>query len=226
MEFWVCKTCGRKVSAKMKECPHCRPQKPVAKPAEKPPEPSPAPPVIENKGPNTAKPEQAKTAPPRTTKICKHCAMTIPIKARICPFCRKRVGMTIPAIIGLIFVGLIIMGPMLTGFNAYRNKGAARNSSKAVESVSNYFSQFPIGGGWEVSEVKAEDKNIRVKVTIPQAHNIMKFESAQQFKVVSACCPSKRETIWNDIDGRDIIIEGATPNKETFIDVSCNRWGN
>ncbi|MDD3293241.1 MAG: hypothetical protein PHG20_00965 [Geobacteraceae bacterium] len=223
MEFWVCE-CGKKVSAKIKECPHCRPQAPVVKPVEKTPEPPQ--PVIENTKPKAAEPEQAKTAQPKTTKICKHCAMTIPIKARICPFCRKRTGMSIPAIIGLLFVGIIVIGPMVTGFNAYRNKGVANNSKKAAESVSNYFTQSPIGGGWEVSEVRNEGKNVRVKVIIPQAYNIMKNDSEQQFRIVAVCCPSKREPIWNDLEGNDIIIEGATPSKETFIDVSCNRWGN
>lgn len=39
-------------------------------------------------------------------KKCKHCAMMIPKDAKICPYCRKKLGWTLPAKIGVVILAL------------------------------------------------------------------------------------------------------------------------
>lgn len=41
------------------------------------------------------------------TKKCRHCAMYIPKAAKICPYCRKKIGLTLPA---KVFLGLFAIG--------------------------------------------------------------------------------------------------------------------
>lgn len=64
MDYWECKTCGRKVTKKLTECPHCRPVKtaPPEEPAEPKPAPEPEPP---KPAPSPPTPKPPKPAVPK-----------------------------------------------------------------------------------------------------------------------------------------------------------------
>lgn len=46
-------------------------------------------------------------------KKCPHCAMAIPKDAKICPHCRKTLGFTVPAKIGIGFIALLIFAGII-----------------------------------------------------------------------------------------------------------------
>ena len=46
-------------------------------------------------------------------KKCKQCAMMIPKKAKICPYCRKKIGLTTPATVGIVVIALAIFGSII-----------------------------------------------------------------------------------------------------------------
>ena len=50
-------------------------------------------------------------------KKCKYCAMEIPSAAKICPYCRKTQGWTLPAKIVGFVIGSIVLGGFISSFN-------------------------------------------------------------------------------------------------------------
>lgn len=48
-----------------------------------------------------------------TTKVCTYCAMSIPAAASVCPYCRKRLGLTLGKILMVVFVLGILMAIIL-----------------------------------------------------------------------------------------------------------------
>jgi len=75
--------------------------------------------VVESKLPAPSKQpfsgKEAAAPKPSDVKHCKHCAMIIPQKARICPYCRRRVaGMSVFVVCILLFFGLTILGIIIS----------------------------------------------------------------------------------------------------------------
>jgi hypothetical protein len=68
-------------------------------------------------------------------KQCKSCKMMIPKGAKICPYCRKRTGMSLLAKLLLIFIGLGIFASYMGG-----QKGPATNTGRnpSPSDVTNY----------------------------------------------------------------------------------------
>lgn len=99
-------------------------------------------------------------------------------------------------------------------------------SQQAVDWISRYYDEFPIGGGWRVIKIEAEGRIIRVRVVLPdeQAEAIMAMPPGQRLRVMQVACPGGLERIWRLLDTRqDIEITAAsilTPN-DRFINASC-----
>lgn len=51
------------------------------------------------------------------TKKCSTCGMDIPMMAKICPYCRKKFGLTLPAKIGLGFVIIFVVSGIMATIN-------------------------------------------------------------------------------------------------------------
>ena len=88
-----------------------------------------------------------------------------------------------------------------------------------------YYRIAPIGAGWRESNYSIVGNSLHIKFLIPQASAIMKNASEFQHRAVGVACPSTIEPIWKQPSLGDIVVEGATPSGDVFIDVSCKRWG-
>jgi len=70
------------------------------------------------------------------TKKCKHCAMMIPEDAKICPHCRKTLGWTLPAKIGLVVLILWAIGYAISGSPDKSGTNQTASSTSPSESRS------------------------------------------------------------------------------------------
>jgi hypothetical protein len=72
-------------------------------------------------------------------KKCRYCAMMIPGKAKICPYCRKTQGWTIGAIIGSILVFLFLM--IMLGTMASKDQTSSSPSEDDLPKLAFYKAQ-------------------------------------------------------------------------------------
>lgn len=68
------------------------------------------------------------------TKKCKYCAMQIPIDAKVCPYCRKTQGWTVPAKIFAIFVTLFLFGLFFGGNESSKTRTNSTSPPEATVS--------------------------------------------------------------------------------------------
>jgi hypothetical protein len=64
-------------------------------------------------------------------KKCKYCAMTIPKEAKICPFCRKKLGWTLPAKIFALSLLFIVIVSAYTNLNEKPVQTTMKSESQA-----------------------------------------------------------------------------------------------
>ena len=79
-----------------------------------------------------------------TTRIkCKHCALEVPIKAEICPYCRKRLKMSITTKAIITFCGIVfIIGTISQCFNTGTVTQTSSNfDNNAAEAIENYLAE-------------------------------------------------------------------------------------
>jgi len=63
-------------------------------------------------------------------KKCKYCAMMIPKDAKICPHCRKTLGMTMPV---KVVIGLFLFGALMSAIAGNQSTPPTSNGSNSVQ---------------------------------------------------------------------------------------------
>jgi RNA polymerase subunit RPABC4/transcription elongation factor Spt4 len=75
---------------------------------------------------------------PTKSKKCNYCAMAIPTDARICPYCRKKQGMTAPVAIFIIFCFFIAASLVIGAIKTDSRKEATNQEANTPTGRANY----------------------------------------------------------------------------------------
>ena len=82
-------------------------------------------------GNNTTPPQQQMPSPyPQynpNLKACKYCKQPIDKTAKICPFCRKKQGSSVLAVLLIIFIAIFVL-PVVVGLGSSNNSGSGSSS--------------------------------------------------------------------------------------------------
>jgi hypothetical protein len=162
-------------------------------------------------------------------KPCKECGKEVSTSAKTCPNCGKKYpsgGLTGPA---KIFLGIILFLVLISFIGRCGQNSVPKDikitQNVAVNEITKYYQQVPIGGGWTIAGCRAEGTAVKVKVLIPQASEIMADPIEKQQKTLSTvCCPGDKEPLWKAIEGYRIVIEASTPNGDIFSNVDCPQY--
>lgn len=99
-----------------------------------------------------------------------------------------------------------------------------QKTSRAVDWLENYYSELPLGGGWRVEQIYAEDHYLIVSIRIPDrsASGIVEYDIERQWRILSVSCPNEYEDIWNIIDTNHIIeVQFSSPGMGEFSHFDC-----
>jgi hypothetical protein len=77
----------------------------------------------------------------------------------------------------------------------------------AILWVKKYYEDYPIGGGWQVTDIKEESNRILVRVLLPDnyATGISSQPRERQARVISVACPNKYEEIWKLLSPKALV---------------------
>lgn len=98
----------------------------------------------------------------------------------------------------------------------------------AILWVKKYYEDYPIGGGWQVTDIKEESNRILVRVLLPDNHatGISSQPRERQARVISVACPNKYEEIWKLLSPNQELIIQARGQNNLSVDVNCAKFAS
>jgi hypothetical protein len=163
---------------------------------------------------------------------CYECGDTVSTKADVCPHCgapvkkeasakarKKRRGCLLTTLI-IFFIGIV----MLATISPHKKHPPDLSLRKALAWTRNYYTAYPIGGGWELQQVVEDNGGIRVDIAIPRplsGGDTFASEAWQRGVVESIACPNKHERIWRILGDRPFDVMVYTWNWNFSLLINC-----
>jgi hypothetical protein len=98
----------------------------------------------------------------------------------------------------------------------------------AILWIRKYYNDYPIGGGWQITDIKEEGNRILVGVLIPDSNatRIASQPRERQERAISVACPNRYEEIWKLLDPNQELIIQARSQNPFSVDVNCAKFAS
>lgn len=179
-----------------------------------------------------------------TTKKCKYCKSEIDIKAKVCPQCRKKLGIPVGMVILIIFIVVVVI-PIIIGFNnespddsevpvseqalktvtdvgtekGTEDKDGAKNEEKAQKLLNEAKGKF------DKADLKSAHKKLNeIKTKYPNSQTSENLDSIY-IEWLGSVPSVTAETIYSEYEQNSVKADAAYKDKLVIVEGTINNIG-
>lgn len=91
----------------------------------------------------------------------------------------------------------------------------------AVAWVTQHYTEFPLGGGWQFTGAVAQGGQVQMHFLIPRP---IGTHHEQRQRILKSMCPGREEAIWKRVPGAQLSIYVYTRDRQFDAAATCKTW--